>query len=170
MKTVYIKRNDLFRDINMVLFNNIHEADESFIEDNYHLYQAEADEDDVNEEIERLSEIDWTKEEYKPYDIEETMSPEEIKKHLEDFTGDILCDLEPHDLEPYQFFACNIDDWQKERLEEYGVKIGYSDKLDLSIIAIYDWGTSWSMFSYSKEVEDDYILSHNETEKRSTVY
>lgn len=170
MKKIYIKRNDLFKNIEMVLFNNINQVDESFVEDNMHLFYTPADEDDVDEKIEDLMSIDWKNEEYKPYDIEDTMSPEEIKVHLESKREDILNDLEDHGIEPYQYFACNIDDYTKEDLESWGVNIGYSEKCDLSIIPIYDFGTSWSCFSYSKEVDDDYQLGYNETEERKTVY
>jgi hypothetical protein len=171
MKTIYTKRNDLFRDINMVLFNNITEVDESFIGDNFDLFFTPTDDDDINEEIERLSQIDWEKEEYKPYDIEDTMTREEIKAHLNSTQREnIDNDLENHECEPYQYFACNIDDYQKEELSSWGIEVGYSEKCGLSIIPIYDFGTSWDMFSYSKEVEDDYQLGYRETEKRSTVY
>lgn len=74
------------------------------------------------------------------------------------------------DLEPYQYFLCDIPEWQKDRLMSYGVEVGYSDLLDLHVLPIYDFGTSWSAFSYSKEVEDDYVLAHDETLTRSTVY
>lgn len=171
MKKIYIGRNDLFEDINMVLFNKIIEADESFIEDNMSLFYDDADDDDVNDEIARLMAIDWSKEEYKPYGIEETMTPDEIGGHLKcNHFDDIKNDLDPTGIEPYQYFACNLDDYQKEHLESWGVTVGYSENLDIDIIAIYDYGTSWSMFSYSKDVEDDYTLGYNETTERQTVY
>lgn len=75
-----------------------------------------------------------------------------------------------HDSEPYQYFLLSLNDWQKERFVSYGVQIGYSEALELHVLPIYDFGTSWSAFSYSKEVPDDYELAHNETEKRETVY
>lgn len=75
-----------------------------------------------------------------------------------------------HSLEPYQYFICNLRPWEKENLESWGVRVGYSEELDVDVIAIYDFGTGWSHFSYSKEVEDDYLLAYNETEKRTTVY
>lgn len=75
-----------------------------------------------------------------------------------------------HDLEPYQYFLCDLTDWDKERLESFGVRVGYSEKLDLNVLPIYDYGTSWSAFSYSKEAEDDYRLGLDETLTRTTVY
>ena len=139
MKTVYIKRNDLFKSINMLLCNNITSADESFIEDNYELFFSECDE----------CKGDGTKD----------------GKTCDECAGEGR-----NECEPYQYFLCRLDDWEKERLNSYGVEVGYSEKLDLHVLPIYDYGTSWSMFSYSKEVPDDYELSFDETLTRSTVY
>jgi hypothetical protein len=139
MKTVYIKRNDLFKSIDMLLCNNITSADESFIEDNFELFFDECD------ECKGLGE-----KEGKPCDE--------------------CCGEGRHETEAYQYFLCRLDDYEKENLASYGVEVGYSEKLELHVLPIYDYGTSWSCFSYSKEVEDDYQLAHNETLTRSTVY
>jgi len=171
MKTVYIKRNDLFAKVPMILCNNISTADESFFGDNYNIYFAEPHGEDINEEIERLSQIDWSREEYKPYNITAEMSSDEIKEHLALYhKEDLENDLEDHGLEPYQMYLIDIDDYTKKRWEEFGVVVGYSDLLDCHVLPIYDFGTSWDAFSYSKEVEDDYQLCYNETTNRTTVY
>jgi hypothetical protein len=75
-----------------------------------------------------------------------------------------------HESEPYQYFLTSLSDYDKEQFDSYKIPHGYSELLDLDIIPIYDYGTSWSHFSYSKEVEDDYQLAYNETLIRSTVY
>jgi len=75
-----------------------------------------------------------------------------------------------HDAEPYQYYLIDGHTYDLERLKEYGVEYGYSEKLDLHVLPIYDFGTGWSAFSYSKEVDDDYGLSHDETAERTTVY
>ena len=75
-----------------------------------------------------------------------------------------------HTLEAYQYFIINAGEYELERLREYGVRVGHSKLLDLDIMPIYDWGTGWNAFSYSKEVDADYQLSHDETLKRETVY
>jgi hypothetical protein len=75
-----------------------------------------------------------------------------------------------HENEIYQYFACRLSDREKEMFDSFQVPHGYSELLDIDIIPVYDWGTSWSAFSYSKEVADDYELAHNETLTRTTVY
>lgn len=139
MKKVYIKRNDLFRDLNLVMCNNVTEVDESFIDNNLELFY---------------------------YDCEDCGGVGEIEgKACSGCSGEGR-----HDSEVYQYFLCRPGEYEIERLKEYGVNLGYSEKLDLHVLPIYDFGTSWSMFSYSKEVEDDYTLSHNETLTRTTHY
>ena len=170
MKKVYITRNDLFKGIDMILLNNICEIDDSFIDDNMEVFYTYPGDEEVDEKIEDLAGIDWSKEDYKPYDITDKMSPDEIKKHLQAFRDDILIDLEPDFCEPYQYFLIDANDWKIEELKEYGIELGFSEKLQHHILPIYDYGTSWSHFSYSKEVDDDYTPAHDETLERKTVY
>lgn len=140
MKKVYIERNKLFKNIPMILCNNISKVDESFIEDNMHLYEIEC---------------------------EKCQGAGDDKDGVkcDDCYGDGRFDLEP-----YQEFIIAVNEWDIERLKSYGVEVGYSEALEVHVLPIYDYGTSWSAFSYSKEVEDDYELSFDETLERSTVY
>lgn len=139
MKTVYIERNKLFKNITMLLCNNITEADENFIEDNMELFYTDCEE----------------------------CSGEGTKdgKTCEECGGE-----GQYDHEPYQYFLTSLDEYDIERLKSFGVDVGTSEKLGLEVIPIYDFGTSWSAFSYSKQVEDDYTLYFDETLERSTVY
>lgn len=140
MKKVYIKRNDLFKNLNLLLCNNITEADPSFIENNYQLFYSDCD--DCNGTGENNEGVNCDS-----------------------------CGGEGRtDSEVYQYFLCSPDDYTIENLKAYGVELGYSELLDLHVLPIYDFGTSWSMFSYSKEVEDDYTLAYNETLERTTHY
>ncbi len=139
MKKIYISRNDLFRNLNMVLFNNITEVDEDFITNNFELFENPCQECDGSGEVKG--------------------------KQCEECGGEGY-----HELEAYQYFAVEVSDYDIKRLKEYGVEIGYSEELNLHIMPIYDFGTSWSAFSYSKEVPDNYILSPDETITRQTVY
>ena len=138
MKTVFIERNKLFKSMQMLLCNEITNADEDFIEDNMELFYT---------------------------DCNECEGGQKGGEHCEECMGE-----GQFELEPYQYFLTRLDDWEKERLTSYGVNFGYSNKLELEVIPIYDYGTSWSAFSYSKEVPDDYELAFDETLTRSTVY
>ena len=135
MKTIYIKRTDLFRDINMILCNNITEADEHFTEKNPDLYKKPCDECGGG-----------------------------TKENCRECDDGIIF------LEPYQYYITGISKDKAEWLKEWGVKVGYSELLDLYVIPIYDFGTSWEAFSYSKTVDDDYTLDFYEKEKCETPY
>jgi hypothetical protein len=74
------------------------------------------------------------------------------------------------DNEYYQYYITDLSELEVECLKSYGVAVGYSEKLEHYIICIGDWGTSWSAFSYSKDVPDDYELESDETLTRTTVY
>jgi len=47
----------------------------------------------IKEHIAYLSSIDWTQEEFKPYDINENMRAEEIKQHLQKYIYELSIDL-----------------------------------------------------------------------------
>lgn len=151
-KTVYITRNALFRDFSMIMCNNITEADESFIEDNIELFYDDCEKCNGTGEV--------ATEETRSLDTE-TMEWESCDECFGEGR---------HTLEAYQYFIINANEYELSRLREYGVRVGHSKLLGLDIMPIYDWGTGWSAFSYSKEVDADYQLSHDETLKRETVY
>jgi len=142
MKTVYITRNELFKPISMILCNNV-SKDETFIEDNIDMFQSEC---------------------------ETCQGSGTIEKDGEEVSCDECYGQGSHDTEPYQYFLTDASELYIEKMKEYGVQIGHSESLDLDVIAIYDYGTIWSAFSYSKEVPDEYELAHNETLERTTVY
>lgn len=90
---------------------------------------------------------------------------EEKQKNCEDCFGEGY-----HASEVYQYFISSISEYRKEQFDSFNVPHGYSEALDVDIIPIYDFGTGWNAFSYSKEVADDYELEYNETLTRQTVY
>lgn len=139
MKKVYITRNNLFKNIPMILCNKITEIDPGFIEDNFDLFETPC------EDCEGTGEVKGD-------------------------TCDGCYGEGRFDSEVYQYFISSMNEWTKANLQSFGVEVGYSNLLDTEIIPIYDFGTSWSCFSYSKEVPDGYQLAHNETLERTTVY
>lgn len=52
-------------------------------------------------------------------------------------------DEEYEDNEFYQYYLCNLDEWQKNRLKETDVIISYSDVLDCDVLMVDHYGTSW---------------------------
>lgn len=45
--------------------------------------------------------------------------------------------------EIYQYYLCNIGEWEKEQLEKMGIIISYSNMLDCNVLMVDHWGTSW---------------------------
>lgn len=43
----------------------------------------------------------------------------------------------------YQYYLCNLTEFEKEMLLEYGIILSYSNKLDLDILCVEHFGTSW---------------------------
>ena len=56
------------------------------------------------------------------------------------FMGDYTCE---DDLEIYQYYLCNIGEWEKEQLVKMGIIISYSDILDCDVLMVDHFGTSW---------------------------
>lgn len=47
------------------------------------------------------------------------------------------------DIDIYQYFLCNIDDWGREKLRGTDIIISYSDMLDCDVLMVDHLGTSW---------------------------
>lgn len=60
------------------------------------------------------------------------------ESNLIDENGD-----EINDLEIYQYYLCNVGEWQKEQLKGTGVILSYSNVLDCDVLMVQHWGTSW---------------------------
>lgn len=50
---------------------------------------------------------------------------------------------EINDLEIYQYYLCNVGEWQKEQLKGTGVILSYSKVLNCDVLMVQHWGTSW---------------------------
>lgn len=50
---------------------------------------------------------------------------------------------EVSDLDIYQYYLCNVGEWQKEQLKGTGVILSYSNVLDCDVLMVQHWGTSW---------------------------
>lgn len=47
------------------------------------------------------------------------------------------------DVEIFQYYLCNIGQWEAEQLEKMGIITSYSDKLDCDVLLVDHFGTSW---------------------------
>ena len=45
--------------------------------------------------------------------------------------------------EIYQYYLCNVSDFDKEKAQAYGLILSYSDKLDCDVLCVDHFGTSW---------------------------
>ena len=110
----------------IVLCNNIVEVDESVI-DNMTLQNEIKYYNKNGEEI--------TDDEY--YEDENAYSEEENN-------------------EIFQWYLCNVSQYDKEQLEEMGIIMSYSDKLDCDVLCVDHWGTSWDYVLTNVKLFDTY--------------
>lgn len=110
----------------IVLCNNIVEVDESVI-DNMTLQNEIKYYNENGEEI--------TEDEY--YEDENAYSEEENN-------------------EIFQWYLCNVSQYDKEQLEEMGIIMSYSDKLDCDVLCVDHWGTSWDYVLTNVKLFDTY--------------
>ena len=47
------------------------------------------------------------------------------------------------DMEIYQYYVCNLTEFEKEKLLEYGIILSYSNVLDVDVLCVDHFGTSW---------------------------
>ena len=58
--------------------------------------------------------------------------------------------------EIYQYYLCNISDYEKEQCEKAGLILSYSDMLECDILCVDHWGTSWDYVLTDVKLFDDY--------------
>ena len=90
-----------------------------------------------------------------------------------DVDDSVLCNMENieniESLEIYQYFICNIDDWNKKRALEYGLLLSYSDMLDCDILCVDHFGTSWDYVLTDVKLYDTWEELKKEEEKEEEV-
>lgn len=58
--------------------------------------------------------------------------------------------------EIYQYYLCNINEWAKKELQEMGILIDYSNKLDCDVLCVDHYGTSWDYVLTDVKLFDSY--------------
>lgn len=58
--------------------------------------------------------------------------------------------------EIYQYYLCNLSSYERETLKEYGIILSYSDMLDLDVLCVEHYGTSWDYVMTDVEWSQDF--------------
>lgn len=58
--------------------------------------------------------------------------------------------------EIYQYYLCDLDDYVKDILIDWGFIISYSDVLELDVLMVDHWGTSWDYVMTDVEWSENY--------------
>ena len=56
----------------------------------------------------------------------------------------------------FQYYLCNISEWNRKELEEMGIILSYSDKLDCDVLCVDHYGTSWDYVLTDVKLFDTY--------------
>ena len=60
------------------------------------------------------------------------------------------------DIEIYQYYVCNLTEFEKEKLLEYGIILSYSNVLDVDVLCVDHFGTSWDYVMTDVKWTDNY--------------
>lgn len=56
----------------------------------------------------------------------------------------------------YQYYLCNVGQWEKEQLQKMGIYLDYSDVLDCDVLCVDHYGTSWDYVLTDVKLFDTY--------------
>ena len=68
--------------------------------------------------------------------------------------ADAYADYEQPEI--YQYYLCNVSDWEKEQAEKCGLILSYSDMLDCDVLCVDHYGTSWDYVLTDVKLFDNY--------------
>ena len=75
--------------------------------------------------------------------------------NVDDTIWNSIENLDEYD-EIYQYFLCNIDEYIKDQLIEWGFIFSYSEALELDVLMVDHWGTSWNYVMTDVEWSENY--------------
>lgn len=58
--------------------------------------------------------------------------------------------------EIYQYYLCNVSDYEKKQCEKAGLILSYSNMLDCDVLCVDHFGTSWGYVLTNVKLFDDY--------------
>ena len=58
--------------------------------------------------------------------------------------------------EIYQYYLCNISEWEEKELLEMGIILSYSDMLECDVLCVDHFGTSWDYVLTNVKIFDTY--------------
>lgn len=56
----------------------------------------------------------------------------------------------------FQYYLCNLNEWNRKELEEMGIILSYSDKLECDVLCVDHYGTSWDYVLTDVKLFDTY--------------
>ena len=62
---------------------------------------------------------------------------------IEEIDSNIFDNMSIYEEEIYQYYLCNLSEFEKEKLKEYGIILSYSNILELDVLCVEHYGTSW---------------------------
>ena len=77
-----------------------------------------------------------------------------VEEYIEGQLYDKYENLE--DLEIFQYYVCNLNEFEEETLREYGILLAYSNTLNVDILCVDHFGTSWDYVMTDVEWTTDF--------------
>lgn len=79
---------------------------------------------------------------------------EEISEEQYFEDDNAYCDNNTPDI--FQYYLCNLSEWQRESAKECGLLLSYSDLLDCDVLCVDHFGTSWDYVLTNVKLFDTY--------------
>lgn len=67
-----------------------------------------------------------------------------------------LEDEDGEQVDIYQYFLCDLTEWEREKAKECGLLLSYSDLLDLDVLCVDHFGTGWSYVLTGVEIVESF--------------
>ena len=89
------------------------------------------------------------------------------ERTAEEYNNDESGTIEEKYADIYQYYLCNIGQWEAEQLEKMGIITSYSDVLDCDVLCVDHFGTSWDYVLTDVPLFDTYdeLKAYEESEE-----